>query len=67
MAKKYDVYGIGNALVDIDFEVSQDFLSDHNIKKGLMTLVDEETQTRLIKAIDGKLLHNGIHNFTILK
>ncbi|HAH51235.1 MAG TPA: adenosine kinase [Balneola sp.] len=54
MAKKYDVYGIGNALVDIDFEVSQDFLSDHNIKKGLMTLVDEETQTRLIKAIDGK-------------
>ena len=54
MAKKYDVYGIGNALVDIDFEVSQDFLSDHNIKKGLMTLVDEETQTRLIEAIDGK-------------
>lgn len=52
MTKKYDVYGIGNALVDIDFEVSRDFITDHEIKKGLMTLVDEETQTRLIKAIN---------------
>lgn len=52
MNKKYDVYGIGNALVDIDFEVTQKFLSDHKIKKGLMTLVDEDTQLRLITAID---------------
>ncbi len=52
MAKKYDVYGIGNALVDIDFEVTREFIDSHNIKKGLMTLVDEETQTRLIKEID---------------
>ena len=52
MNKKYNVYGIGNALVDIDFEVTQNFLSDHEIKKGLMTLVDEETQYRLINAIN---------------
>lgn len=52
MNKKYDVYGIGNALVDIDFEVTQKFLTDHEIKKGLMTLVDEDTQSRLITAID---------------
>lgn len=52
MNKKFDVYGIGNALVDIDFEVTQDFLTDHEIKKGLMTLVDEDTQSRLINAID---------------
>lgn len=52
MNKKYNVYGIGNALVDIDFEVTQNFLSDHEIKKGLMTLVDEETQFRLINAIN---------------
>lgn len=52
MNKKYDVYGIGNALVDIDFDVTEEFLTDHEIKKGLMTLVDEDTQSRLIKAID---------------
>ena len=52
MNKKYNVYGIGNALVDIDFEVAQEFLAKHDIKKGLMTLVDEKTQTALINDID---------------
>lgn len=54
MSKKYDVYGIGNALVDIVTEVDDQFLIDHNIEKGLMTLVDEETQTRLSEAIHMK-------------
>jgi len=54
MNKKFDVYGIGNALVDVDFEVTQDFLTNHGIKKGIMTLVDEETQLRLISDIDHK-------------
>ncbi len=52
MSKKYNVFGIGNALVDIVTEVSDDFLSDHSIEKGLMTLVDEEVQTKLSKAIN---------------
>ena len=52
MNKKYDVYGVGNALVDLEFKVSDQFLYDHKVKKGLMTLVDEDTQYRLIGAID---------------
>ncbi len=48
MKKKYDVYGLGNALVDIIFEVEDDFLTDHKVEKGFMTLVDEEKQHRLI-------------------
>jgi sugar/nucleoside kinase (ribokinase family) len=48
MQKKYDVCGIGNALVDVVFHVSEAFLEEHSIKKGVMTLVDEETQSRLI-------------------
>ena len=52
MSKKYNVYGIGNALVDIVTEVNDQFLSEHKIEKGLMTLVDEETQTRLSNAIN---------------
>lgn len=52
MSKKYNVYGIGNALVDIVTEVDDQFLKDHNIEKGFMTLVDEQLQTTLSNAID---------------
>ena len=52
MSKKYNVFGIGNALVDIVTEVDDQFLQDHHIEKGLMTLVDEENQTRISNAIN---------------
>lgn len=52
MSKKYNVFGIGNALVDIVTEVDDQFLKDNNIEKGLMTLVDEENQTRISNAIN---------------
>lgn len=39
---KYHIYGIGNALVDKEFEVDDSFFSDLNIDKGMMTLIDEE-------------------------
>lgn len=38
---KYHIYGIGNALVDKEFEVEDSFFSDLKIEKGLMTLIDE--------------------------
>ena len=38
--KKYHVYGIGNALVDMEFEVEDSFFEKHGIEKGVMTLVD---------------------------
>lgn len=50
--KKYDVTGIGNALVDIEFKVSDQFFIDHGVEKGLMTLVDEERQTSLMEVIN---------------
>ncbi|GAA3944644.1 adenosine kinase [Litoribacillus peritrichatus] len=40
--KKYHVYGLGNALVDMEFEISDQFLADKGIDKGMMTLIDEE-------------------------
>lgn len=52
--KKYQVFGIGNALVDMEFEVSDDFFSDHGIEKGLMTLVDEDTQHRMVDTLTNK-------------
>ena len=42
--KKYHVYGLGNALVDTEIEVTDKDLSELQIEKGLMTLVDEERQ-----------------------
>lgn len=54
--KKFDVYGIGNALVDLEFTVSHEFIYEHDVPKGLMTLVDDEQQNRLINAIG----HNDI-------
>jgi sugar/nucleoside kinase (ribokinase family) len=52
--KKYNVYGIGNAIVDIVTEVDDDFFTTNNIEKGLMTLVDEKRQQELLKVIDMK-------------
>jgi sugar/nucleoside kinase (ribokinase family) len=49
--KKYDVYGIGAALVDTEVEVSDAFLASAQIDKGVMTLVDEARQTELLEAL----------------
>jgi sugar/nucleoside kinase (ribokinase family) len=49
--KKYDIYGIGNALVDMEFEVEEKFILDHSIDKGHMTLVEEERQDHLLGAL----------------
>ena len=46
--KTIDVIGIGNALVDQEFEVSEDFLQKHDLKKGMMELIDEDAQNTLI-------------------
>ncbi|MFV2005511.1 MAG: adenosine kinase, partial [Gammaproteobacteria bacterium] len=49
---KYDVYGLGNALVDMEFEINDQFLQENNIDKGVMTLVDENQQHELIGQLD---------------
>lgn len=51
--KQFQVYGIGNALLDIDFEVSEHTLERLNIAKGVMTLIDENTHHRLLTELDG--------------
>ena len=41
MTHKFDVAGIGNAIVDVIAPVDDEFLLKHNIAKGVMTLIDE--------------------------
>src|ERR1041385_6977662 len=51
---KYDVFGVGNAIVDIVTEVEHSFFDKNKVEKGLMTLVDEKRQQELMSAIDMK-------------
>ncbi|MBT40915.1 MAG: adenosine kinase [Idiomarina sp.] len=46
--KTIDVIGIGNALVDQEFEVSDAFLKQHSLEKGMMALIEEDDQNKLI-------------------
>ncbi len=50
---KYHVYGIGNALVDKEFEVTDQFLADNGIEKGLMTLIEKDQQETLLANLKG--------------
>ncbi|MCA9075545.1 MAG: adenosine kinase [Planctomycetaceae bacterium] len=47
----YDVYGVGNALVDIQAHVSDEVLAELDYAKGIMTLVDEDTQQQVLEII----------------
>ncbi len=48
----FDVYALGNALVDREYRVSDNFLSEHGIQKGMMTLIDEAQRHQLLQALD---------------
>lgn len=39
--KKFQIYGVGAALVDTEVFVSDEFLKLNAIEKGVMTLADE--------------------------
>lgn len=48
---RFDVYGIGNALLDIEYEITHEFLEKNNIEKGVMTLVGEARQLELARLL----------------
>ena len=50
-ANKLAVYGVGNALVDMEYKIDDSFLADHGIPKGLMTLVEEDRLDALTNAL----------------
>jgi len=52
----FDVYGLGNALVDIQYQVDPSFLKEMGIDKGVMTLIEEDRQLQLIENLGGQEL-----------
>jgi sugar/nucleoside kinase (ribokinase family) len=55
----YDVYALGNALVDMEYEVEPTDLQHLNIDKGVMTLVDEAHQLRIMEHLRERNHHRG--------
>ncbi len=47
MTKKYQVVGIGNALVDVLTHCEDGFLVDHGVQKSIMQLIDMERAVKL--------------------
>ncbi len=48
---KFDILGIGNAIVDVVAPVDEAFLSRHDMHKGAMALIDTATADRLYAAM----------------
>lgn len=51
MPAHYHVVGIGNAIMDVIAPVTDAFLSDHNMTKGIMSLIDQERALSLDEAL----------------
>ena len=58
--KQYDVYGIGNALVDTEYEVDDAFLTQAKLPKGIMTLIEEDDRQRLIHLLEHEHEHLAV-------
>ena len=50
----YDVVGIGNALVDTEFQLSEDQLAKTGLTRGNMTLADADTQATLFDTLNAQ-------------
>ena len=59
MDKRYDVFGIGNAIVDTEVQVEDLLLSTHGLQKGIMTLVSAEEQVALLDGLAGYEQHGA--------
>jgi sugar/nucleoside kinase (ribokinase family) len=58
--KNYDVYGIGNALVDTEYEVDEAFIKSADLQKGLMTLIEADERKELIHQLEVKHEHQVV-------
>jgi sugar/nucleoside kinase (ribokinase family) len=53
----YDVFGVGNAIVDIQLQIDESFLNQIGVAKGLMTLVEAEQQVEVLASLAGRATH----------
>ena len=71
---KYDLLGIGNALVDIEVRVDDEFIEQNSLTKGGMTLFSVEKQQKILKKLhslstkisSGGSAANTVHGLSVL-
>jgi sugar/nucleoside kinase (ribokinase family) len=56
---RFDVVGIGNALVDVIAHADDTFLADHNLTKGWMDLIDTDRAVQLYRALGSAVEMSG--------
>ena len=59
MTTRFDILGIGNAIVDVVAQADDTFLSRHDMHKGSMLLIDAETAETLYAAMPPGLESSG--------
>ena len=71
---KFDLLGIGNALVDIEVRVDNEFIEQNSLTKGGMTLFSVEKQQKILKKLhslstkisSGGSAANTVHGLSVL-
>lgn len=56
---RFDVAGIGNAIVDVLAKTDDAFLATHDLSKGAMTLIDGDAAERLYKEMHDPMEQSG--------
>lgn len=49
--KSFDILAVGNAIIDVFSQCDDEFLRQHAIEKGSMTLIDAATSQTLLDAV----------------
>jgi len=52
-----NVYGVGNAIMDLQVQCDDAFLASQGIEKGIMTLTSEEDQQKILHALKDHNIH----------
>ena len=57
--KNFDIVGIGNSIVDVIADIDDQYLVEHDIRKGLMSLVDLESVKKISNNLEIKTTVSG--------
>ena len=55
MARKFDVYGVGNAIIDLQLSVSESDIEKLKLEKGAMRLVDGDEQRKIFSYLGTRI------------
>lgn len=59
MTKQFDVYAIGNGIMDLQLHVSNQVFDGLGLERGTMNLVDTEAQSELLRSFQGENIHRA--------